>query len=104
MSALVCIPNLNEPLTLSSCTLVAAALIGMILVTRPDFLWGHSKDASDVGILPPLAAIGQAAAQAVTTLMIPNIPNKPSAACITFYVQLSLLVFGGILTAYTVWG
>lgn len=100
MTAAVCIPNLHEPLTLSSCTLVTTALIGMILVTRPDFIWGDSQSASDVGILPPLAAIGQAVAQSVTALMIRNIPNKPSAACITFYVQFSLLVCGGGLTTY----
>lgn len=100
MTACICIPNLHEPLNLSSFTLVVTALIGMILVTRPDFIWGHSKSASNVGILPPLAAIGQAVTQSVTALMIRNIPNKPSAACITFYVQFSLLVFGGGLTAY----
>merc|ERR1711939_333368 len=101
LSAICCIPNLHEPLTLSSCTLVATALIGVILVARPDFIWGDSKSASSVGIMPPLAAIGQAVMQSVTALMIRNIPNKPTAACITFYVQLSILFLGGGLTTYT---
>jgi len=105
LTAIICIPDLHEPLNLGSVIMLIIALSGMILVTRPEFIWGDSSaSASDVGIIPPLAAVGQACTQSVSALMIRKIPNKPSAAVITFYVQFSMLIFAIALTAYDVYG
>jgi len=101
--AFICIPDLHEPLNLASCVMLAMAITGMIFVTRPEFIWGASSDASDVGFLPPAAALGQALMQSVTALMIRKIPGKPSAAAITFYVQISMLLFGLGFSCYDVY-
>jgi len=104
ITAIICIPDLHEALNLRSCIMLVIALTGMVFVTRPEFIWGESKDASDVGYIPPLAALGQASLQSVTALMIRKIPGKPSAASITFYVQISMLFFGLVLSCYDVYG
>lgn len=104
LTAFICIPDLHEPLNLQSCIMLIIALTGMVFVTRPEFIWGASKDASDVGLVPPAAALGQALFQSVTALMIRKIPGKPSAASITFYVQVSMLFFGLALSLYDVYG
>jgi drug/metabolite transporter (DMT)-like permease len=103
ITAIVCIPDLHEALNLQSCIMLVIALTGMVFVTRPEFIWGDSKDASDVGYIPPLAALGQASFQSITALMIRKIPGKPSAASITFYVQVSMLFFGLALSCYDVY-
>lgn len=105
LTAIICIPDLHEPINLGSLTMLIIAITGMILVTRPEFIWGaNSSTVSNVGLLPPLAACGQACTQSITALMIRKIPNKPSAASITFYVQFTMLIFGFVLTTYDVYG
>jgi len=104
MASLVfCWPDIQEPMNLASAGMLVIAITGIVFVTRPEFLFGGAS-ASDVGLLPPLAAIAQALTQSITNLMIRKIPGKPSAATVTFYVQASMLLFGLCLTLYQVYG
>merc|ERR1712100_568243 len=77
------------------------ALVGITLVTRPEFIWGgEPAGASAVGALAPLAALAQAVTQSISALIVRKIPGKPSAASISFYVQLSMLLFGCCMVVY----